>query len=119
MVAGVKLSRDIAARAHFTPYRGIELYPGPEAADDQSLARYIRESCHTANAMVGTCRMGAEEDSMAVVDTRLRVKGVGQLRVVDSSVMPLLPGGQAGAPTMMIAERAADFIKAEHKPILR
>jgi fatty acid photodecarboxylase len=109
LTAGLKLSRKVAAQAPFADYRGAERYPGAAASSDADLEAYVRDSCHTANAMVGTCRMG--DDAGSVVDTELRVRGVANLRVVDSSVMPTLPGGQSGAPTMVIAERAADLIK--------
>lgn len=113
LVSGLKLSRQVAAQDPFSSYRGNERYPGSEATSDADLEQYVRDSCHTANAMVGTCRMGTDEAS--VVDEQLRVRGVANLRVVDSSVMPTLPGGQSGAPTMMIAERAADLIKVASK----
>jgi fatty acid photodecarboxylase len=111
LVAGLHLSRKIAAQTPFDQYRGNEVYPGAEATTDADLEEYVRQSCHTANAMVGTCRMG-DSATDSVVDHNLCVRGVSGLRVVDASVMPTLPGGQSGAPTMMIAERAADLIKA-------
>lgn len=111
LVQGVKLSRAIASKDPFAKYRGEERYPGASAVSDSDLEEYVKDSCHTANAMVGTCRMG--DDANSVVDTALKVRGVSNLRVVDSSVMPTLPGGQSGAPTMMIAERAADMIKSD------
>lgn len=107
---GVKLCRSIAMDDHLKEYRGKELYPGGEVVTDKDIEQYICDSCHTANAMAGTCRMGMSLD--CVVDPQLRVKGVSRLRVVDSSIMPILPGGQSGAPTMMIAEKAADLIRA-------
>mmetsp|Transcript_39882 Transcript_39882/g.158699 ORF Transcript_39882/g.158699 Transcript_39882/m.158699 type:complete len:106 (-) Transcript_39882:385-702(-) len=94
----------------FEDYRGDEAYPGGDKVSDEDLAAYVKESCHTANALIGTCRMGRTSDPEAVVDTKLRVKGVSRLRVIDSSVIPKLPGGQAGAPTMMIAEKGADML---------
>jgi choline dehydrogenase len=109
LVRGLQLSRKIVAQEPLAEYRGREVYPGGDSVSDADLEAYVRHSCHTANAMVGTCRMGADQDS--VVDEQLRVRGVANLRIVDSSIMPTLPGGQAGAPTMMIAERAADLIK--------
>jgi len=71
---------------------------------DAELDQYIKNTVHTANALVGTCKIGA------VVDGDLSVKGVKGVRVVDSSVMPNIPGGQTGTPTVMIAEKAADII---------
>lgn len=113
LIKGIKLCRTIASSDHFEPYRGRELYPGGEVVTDADIEKYVRDTCHTANAMVGTCQMGADECS--VVDPELRVRGVSGLRVVDSSVMPSLPGGQSGAPTMMIAEKAADMILSSAK----
>lgn len=110
---GIKLCRRIAMDDHMNEYRGKELYPGGEVVTDQDIEQYIRDTCHTANAMAGTCRMGMGLD--CVVDPQLRVKGVSRLRVVDSSVMPILPGGQSGAPTMMLAEKGADMIRAAAK----
>ena len=108
LVEGVRLCRKIASSKHFDKYRGRELYPGSEKSTGEDIERYVRNTCHTANAMVGTCQMGTGSD--AVVDPELKVRGVGGLRVIDSSIMPTLPGGQSGAPTMMIAEKAADMI---------
>lgn len=108
LVEGLKICRRIAMDDNFAPFRGEEQYPGPEAISDEALEAYVRETCHTANAMVGTCRMGTDEES--AVDEELRVRGVKGLRVIDSSVMPTLPGGQSGAPTMMVAEKGADLV---------
>lgn len=110
LVHGVKLCRTIGNDDSMKEFRGRELYPGGEKVSDADIEAYIRDTCHTANAMVGTCRMGIGEQ--AAVDPTLKVKGVARLRVVDSSVMPTLPGGQSGAPTMMIAEKGADLIRA-------
>ena len=109
LVKGLKLSRRVAEQSAFADYRGREKYPGNEMVSDEQLEKYVLDTCHTANAMVGTCRMG--DDLESVVDSRLNVRGINGLRIVDSSVMPTLPGGQSGAPTMMIAERAADLVK--------
>jgi choline dehydrogenase len=110
LLEGVKLSRNIFAAAPFNAYRGEEIFPGASAQSDADLIAYIRRKAETVYHPVGSCRMGNDAD--AVVDTELRVRGVSGLRVVDASVMPCLPGGNTNAPTIMIAERAADFISA-------
>jgi choline dehydrogenase-like flavoprotein len=108
LVEGVRLSRDIFAAKPFDAYRGDEIYPGSATQSDADLISFIRRKAETVYHPVGTCRMGSDDD--AVVDPQLRVRGVGGLRVVDASVMPTLPGGNTNAPTIMIAEQAADFI---------
>lgn len=107
LVDGMKLCRKIAAQEPFSPYRGTERFPGGDVVSDADLADYARSTCHTANALVGTCALGD------VVDAQLRVKGVAGLRVVDSSVMPTIVGGQTGAATMALAEKGADMIRAD------
>ena len=78
--------------------------------NDAQLSQWIRENADTIYHPVGTCRMGS--DPLAVVDAQLRVHGVPGLRVVDASVMPCVPSGNTNAPTIMLAEKAADLIKA-------
>ena len=109
IVAGLRLAREIVPQPAYDSYRGLELAPGPNARSDAELEDYIRESSETLYHPVGTCRMGADAD--AVVDLELRVRGVDGLRVVDASVMPKVINGNTNAPTMMIAERAADLIR--------
>lgn len=108
LVEGMKLCRQIAGADALSSYRGEERYPGSDVSTDADIEAYVRATCHTANAMVGTCSMGDDKES--VVDPELCVRGVQRLRVIDSSVMPTLPGGQSGAPTMMIAEKGADLV---------
>ncbi|WP_423460670.1 GMC family oxidoreductase [Ottowia sp. VDI28] len=93
------------------PFAHTPLLPEPDASDDAGIERFLRAHCDTIYHPVGTCRMGADLD--AVVDPMLRVRGVQGLRVVDASVMPSLIGGNTNAPTIMIAERAADLITAQ------
>jgi len=112
MREGLRLGRRIAQQPAFQEYIGKEVFPGVEVQTDDQLDAYIRESVHTANAIVGTCRMGQATDRLAVCDPEMRVHGVRGLRVCDSSVMPKLPGGQSGAGTVMIAEKAADALLA-------
>ena len=110
-VAAVKAARTIAASAAMQPYVKREVTPGPDAGDDAALLEFCRDHGATIFHPSGTCRMG--NDAMAVVDARLRVHGLAGLRVVDGSVMPTLVSGNTHAPIVMIAERAADFIRGE------
>lgn len=109
MIEGVKLSRRIAHARAFDPYRGDEIHPGATATSDEDIAEFLRSEVETLYHPVGTCKMGS--DPMAVVDARLRIHGVERLRVVDASVMPTIPAGNTNAPTIMIAEKAADMIR--------
>ena len=108
LVAGVRIAREIAHEPALDRFRGDEIRPGAPLTSDADLEAYVRETCETLYHPVGTCRMGADAD--AVVDLDLRVRGVRGLRVVDASVMPTIPNGNTNAPTMMIAEKAADLI---------
>jgi choline dehydrogenase len=85
-----------------------ELKPGPDIQSEEDLARAAGDLGTTIFHPVGTCKMGS--DTMAVVDDRLRVHGVQGLRVVDASIMPTIPSGNTNAPTVMIAEKGAEFI---------
>src|SRR5438445_4495151 len=109
MVEGLKLSRKLAATKAFAQYRGAELHPGTDTKDDAGMRAHIAKFTETLYHPVGTCKMG--NDSAAVVDSELRVHGVEGLRVVDASIMPTVVGGNTNAPTIMIAEKAADLIK--------
>jgi choline dehydrogenase len=108
---GVKMMRDVAMQAALDPYRGAEFSPGEAVQTDEEIDAWIRRTAETIYHPVGTCRMGAVGDPLAVVDDQLRVQGIAGLRVIDASVMPTLVGGNTNAPTMMIAEKAADMIR--------
>lgn len=113
MVAGVRLMRRIFAQPALTEAGGEDtLTPlfGPGDGDEAAIRDFVRNHADTIYHPVGTCKMGS--DAMAVVDASLRVHGVAGLRVVDASVMPTLVGGNTNAPTIMIAEKAADMIRA-------
>jgi len=113
---GAKMVRDVAGQAALKSIRGDELFPGPSVVSDADIDAWIRRTAETIYHPVGTCRMGVAGDGMAVVDDMLKVFGVAGLRVVDASVMPTLVGGNTNAPTIMIAERAADLIAG--RPVL-
>jgi choline dehydrogenase len=106
---GVKIAREIFAQEAFDPYRGPELMPGAHVRRDDQIDAFIRKTAETIYHPVGSARMGKDKD--AVVDPELRVYGVEGLRVVDASVMPALVSGNTNAPTIMIAEKAADMIR--------
>jgi len=107
---GIRLGRRLAEQPSFAEVLGPEVFPGTHVQSDMELDAYISDSMHTANAIVGTCRMGPLDGAMSVVDPNMRVFGTMNLRICDASVMPKLPGGQSGACTVMIAERAAEIL---------
>jgi choline dehydrogenase len=107
---GVRLLRDIFRQAAFDGWRGEELSPGPAIESDGDLDRWISATADTVYHPTSTCRMGPDNDPMAVLDDRLRVRGVDGLRVVDASSFPSITSGNTAAPTIMLGERAADFI---------
>jgi len=104
-------TRRVFHQKAFDPYRGEQTKPGKDinVDDDDQLDEWIRNTGETLYHPVGTCKMG--EDDMAVVNSDLQVHGISGLRVVDASVMPTLIGGNTNAPTIMIAEKAADSIR--------
>lgn len=108
LVEGLKMAREIAEGSTYDAVRGEQLAPAPGLRSDAELAQYVRDSAETLYHPVGTCRMGADKN--AVVDLALRVNGVEGLRVVDASIMPSIVNGNTNAPTLMIAEKAADLI---------
>ncbi len=111
---GIRTARRIYATA---PLQGMvedELFPGAALASDDELDKFVRETASTMYHPVGTCRMGTDRE--AVVDGALKVNGVEGLRVIDASVMPTVPGGHTNAPTIMIAEKAADLLRGRAAP---
>ncbi|MGO4169607.1 GMC family oxidoreductase [Novosphingobium sp. YAF33] len=110
LIAGFREARRIFAQPALAPLTGAEIEPGAQLQSDAEIDAALRRIVNTAYHPTGTCKMGPDSDPMAVVDGRLRVRGVSGLRVVDASVMPEIISGNTSAPTMMIAERAARFI---------
>ncbi len=110
MIAGLRLTLDICAQPAMKPYCA-EPFTTPAGDDDDALHAHIARTTFAIYHPVGTCRMGSDQDS--VVDEQLRVRGVEGLRVVDASVMPMVPRGNTNAPTIAIAERGADLIRHE------
>ncbi|HEX5063372.1 MAG TPA: GMC oxidoreductase, partial [Kofleriaceae bacterium] len=111
LLAGIKLTREIAATSPLKEMLGAEIVPGPHAASDDDLRAHIRATCNTIFHPTGTCKMG--KDPMAVVDHELRVHGLRGLRVADASIMPRITGGNTNAPTIMIAEKCAELALAQ------
>jgi choline dehydrogenase len=109
MRAAVRLTREILAQPAFDPFRGDELRPGPSVTSDAQIDAFARARAESAYHPSCSCAMGS--DPQAVVDGELRVHGVQALRVVDASVMPAVVSGNLNAPTIMIAEKAADLIR--------
>ena len=113
LVAGIRLARKLAATRALAPYVKTEYRPGPAAQSDDDLLEFAKNTGGTIFHPSGTCKMGnIGRDSLAVVDSELRVHGVSALRVVDCSVMPVLVSGNTNIPVVMIAEKAADHILA-------
>lgn len=108
MISAVKFGRRILGAPPMALHSKREVMPGDSVSSDSQITEYIREHAETIYHPVGTCRMGADTDS--VVDPELKVRGIEGLRVVDASIMPSLIAGNTNAPTMMIAENAADIL---------
>lgn len=106
--ACVRLTREIINQPGLDEYRGEEIQPGLTIQTDQEIDQFIRESVESAYHPSCSCKMG--EDNMSVVDSNTKVHGIEALRVVDSSIFPTIPNGNLNAPTIMVAERAADII---------
>jgi choline dehydrogenase len=116
MRACVRLTREIFGQHAFDRFRGREIQPGAAVQTDEQIDQFVRDRVETAYHPSCTCKMGADSDAMAVVDPQTRVRGLEGLRVVDSSIMPSITNGNLNAPTIMIAEKAADHILG--KPLL-
>lgn len=111
---GIAIARELAASKHLDRFRGEEISPGPAARTELEIEAWIRATSTTAQHPAGTCKMGA--DSQSVVDDQLRVCGVERLRVVDASIMPDLISGHLNAAVIMIAEKASDMILQKTLP---
>ncbi len=111
LLAGVDHARRIFAASPLARYSAAETMPGPGAVSERDLSDFVHQAGINLHHPVGTCRMG--EDPMAVVDSRLKVRGVDGLRVVDASVMPNVTTGNTNAPTIMIGEKGAAMIRED------
>ena len=111
----LRLTRKIAAQPALAKYEPQEFKPGLDVQTDDQLAKAAGDIGTTIFHPVGTCKMGLATDRGAVVDSRLRVHGLDRLRVVDASIMPTITSGNTNSPTLMIAERGSDMIRADRK----
>ncbi|GLQ06928.1 choline dehydrogenase [Sneathiella chinensis] len=107
----IRLSREIILQPAFAPYRGDEIQPGAAVSSDQDIDDWVRDNVESAYHPSCTCKMGAENDPAAVVTPDCRVRGTEGLRIVDSSIFPTITNGNLNAPTIMVAEKAADQIR--------
>jgi choline dehydrogenase-like flavoprotein len=112
LLDGIELVREVMASREIAAEVSLELSPGPGYTGRPALARELPNRATTVYHPVGSCRMGSDADERSVVDPRLRVRGIGGLRVADASVMPFITGGNTNAPAMMIGEHAASLILA-------
>ncbi len=110
----IRLTREIFAQPAFDEFRGHEIQPGEAAQTDEELDAFIREHAESAYHPCGTCKMGAVDDPMAVVDPQARVIGVDGLRLADSSIFPRITNGNLNAPSIMVGEKVSDHILQRH-----
>jgi choline dehydrogenase len=105
--------RRVAGTEPLSGLLGTELMPAADAIDDDALTAAVRAGCEIYHHPVGTCRMGAADDPLSVVDARGAVHGVRDLFVIDASIMPRIPAANTNVPTIMIAERCAAWLRGE------
>jgi len=119
----IRLTREILAQPALDKYRGEEIQPGSDITSDEDIDNWVKQNVESAYHPSCSCKMGSDDDPMAVLDNECRVRGIQSLRVVDSSIFPTIPNGNLNAPTIMVAERAADIIlgnpllSPEHAPV--
>ena len=107
----LRLTREILGQPAMDPYRGEEIQPAVDLTDDEQTDKWVRQNVESAYHPSCTCRMGADGDRMAVLDSECRVRGVDKLRVIDSSIFPTITNGNLNAPTIMAAEKGADIVR--------
>ncbi|MFD1382757.1 choline dehydrogenase [Rhodanobacter aciditrophus] len=106
----IRLTRELLQQSALDEFRGEEIQPGMDVQTDEQIDRWVKDNVESAYHPSCTCKMGSDDDPMAVLDAECRVRGIEQLRVVDSSIFPTITNGNLNAPTIMVAERAADMI---------
>src|SRR5262249_28454033 len=113
MAYGMRLARKIVSQPAMAEWAGAELAPGPDAQTDDELIDYMHKTHNTVYHPACSCHMGPDSDPLAVVDARLRVRGVRSLRIADGSILPFLPAINPCITTMMIGEKCADMLKED------
>ncbi|QKW09139.1 GMC family oxidoreductase N-terminal domain-containing protein [Streptomyces sp. NA04227] len=116
IVDGLKIAREVAATAPLSDWLVREVAPGPDVRSDEDLSEYGRRAAHTVYHPAGTCKMGADDDPMAVLDPQLRLRGQEGIRIVDASVFPSMPTINPMVTVLLVAERAADLIRGGGGP---
>lgn len=112
----IRLTREILQQPSLAPFRGDEIQPGRDIESDVAIDGWVRANVESAYHPSCSVKMGADDDPLAVLDSECRVRGCDGLRVVDSSIFPVITNGNLNAPTMMVAERAADLIRGRQLP---
>ena len=107
----IHLTREILGQPAMDDFRGAEIQPGEMVSTDEDMDAWVRETAESSYHPSCTCKMGTQDDPLVVVDEHCAVRGVENLRVVDASIFPTIPNGNLNAPTIMVAEKAADIIK--------
>lgn len=106
----IRLTREILNQPAMDEFRGDEIQPGLNITTDEQIDEWVKQNVESAYHPSCSCKMGADDDPLAVLDEQCLVRGIQGLRVVDSSIFPTIPNGNLNAPTIMVAERAADMI---------
>jgi choline dehydrogenase len=112
----IRLTREVLQQPALAPFRGNEIQPGMGIESDEAIDDWVKANVESAYHPSCTVKLGADDDPMAVLDSECRVRGCEGLRVVDSSIFPVITNGNLNAPSMMVAERAADLIRNTHLP---
>ncbi|MFG2891923.1 GMC family oxidoreductase [Streptomyces sp. NPDC048248] len=110
LVDGVKLAREIAKAEPFAKWLKREVFPGPEVTDDEEISELVRKCAHTVYHPAGTCKMGAPDDELAVVDPELKIRGLQGIRIADASVFPTLPAVNPMLGVLMVGEKCAELL---------
>jgi choline dehydrogenase len=115
-IAAMRFAREVIGTSPMRELVSHEIFPGPDVQSDEAFAQACKKTVKTTYHPVGTCRMGTDDDPMAVLDSRLRVRGVEGLRVIDGSMMPTIVSGNTNAPIMAVADRAVTLMMSEAAP---